>query len=52
MSRTALRRAWAGSADALTAWSRATRTVTVKETRSGSMPTARAASHFSVHSAW
>jgi len=36
----------------LAAWSRATRTVTVKEIRSGSLPACRAASAFRAHSAW
>ena len=36
----------------LAAWSRATRTVTVKEIRSGSMPACRAASVSRAHSAW
>ena len=36
----------------LLAWSRAMRTVTVKEIRSGSIPAVRAASVLSAHSAW
>jgi hypothetical protein len=56
MSAMAWPRAWADesmlAAGWRAAWSRATRMVTVKETRSGSIPAVLAASARRAHSAW